>query len=442
MGVIDIWLSVIRELKKSHSVSVVFVFPDPSALRLVDEDSDLFALGERFSDEIIFRTYSGRWAISESMTFGSKVNKLNRLSLSLHNLERRLLRGRLSTFRLFSLMGRVLHRVLVFLFRLSELLKLIRFVDIGVCCNGVDGILYDVTVEEKPVNQEFLVAASNIPKFSMMHGLGALWTKATLECNKKSLERKDVTVYVSSELERKGYNRCFGVPDENIVHAGIPRHDRDWIEYVCGNSCRVDEHGFDNYVFIIGRPASRYLPPKRKAESLRVIYDVLVRQHKFTLVVKAHPKEDLIGLDGEIYNNALGSSNYKIDWMYSKSHPFVLGKGAMFCVSFYSGVINDMLALNKPTIEYLDLRDIPDYDNSESLRDDNGDPVLSERKAGLVLGVNDKEGFIRNVDKIINKREFVISSLTDVYNNYYGVNGGLSAYVSDDIVRRIQLPLV
>ena len=49
-GMVDVWLPVIRHLKEQDEVTVDFVFPEPSTLRLEDEHTTLFQLAEKFSD--------------------------------------------------------------------------------------------------------------------------------------------------------------------------------------------------------------------------------------------------------------------------------------------------------------------------------------------------------------------------------------------------------
>ena len=91
------------------------------------------------------------------------------------------------------------------------------------------------------------------------------------------------------------------------------------------------------------------------------------------IVIKLHPKERREG----IYEEVFGTETYGYNWVYSDNHPFVLAEYSDFAISFYSGVVIDMLALGIPTIEYLDLRGIPEYDNDESLRDKMDHPVFS-----------------------------------------------------------------
>jgi hypothetical protein len=257
-------------------------------------------------------------------------------------------------------------------------------------------------------------------------------------CKKQVKSRSDVVVYTMSKLESNGYKKCFGISEKNIVHAGIPRHDKDWIEFICNQQRPSKNNVFNSFVFIIGRPASQYNTPERKKKALKDIYDIVCNKYKLKLVVKTHPKESLSGIDGDIYKSALGVENYGKDWVFSNSHTFMLGKKAIFCISFYSGVIIDMLAINRATIEYLDLEGLDTYDNSDSLRDEYGKPVFQYRYTNLVLGASSKSALNQHIDSILNQYEATILSLQSRYEEYFKPFNGASEMVANDIYKKIQ----
>ena len=65
-GMIDVWLPVIKEIKKNNIV-IITAFPEPSSLRLEESNSDLFYLTEQISDGVIYRGYSGRLFYAKSL---------------------------------------------------------------------------------------------------------------------------------------------------------------------------------------------------------------------------------------------------------------------------------------------------------------------------------------------------------------------------------------
>jgi len=170
---------------------------------------------------------------------------------------------------------------------------------------------------------------------------------------------------------------------------------------------------------------------------LKDIYDIICIKHKLKLVVKSHPKESLDGIDGKIYRDILGEENYGKIWSYSDRHPIVLGKKAVFTISFYSGVALDMLAINKPTIEYLNLEGLDLYDNSDSLRDKFGKPVFQFRYLELVLGVSSRSELESCVDSILNQKEETTALLYSKYKYYFEPFDAASKFVANDIYKKI-----
>ena len=96
-----------------------------------------------------------------------------------------------------------------------------------------------------------------------------------------------------------------------------------------------------------------------------------------------------------------------------------LASKCYFGISFYSGVPLDLLSFEKPTIEYLDLRGLNNYDNEKSLRDKDGHPVFSERFSGLVLGSSNLEQFRRHVFSLENNYNEVVEGLLLKYKEYF-----------------------
>ena len=296
----------------------------------------------------------------------------------------------------------------------------------------------DGHIENKTVNKELRNELQDVHKFSIFHGLNALWVASAFNCEQFVKKRSDVVVYSMSNLESNGYKKCFGIMEENIVRVGIPRHDKDWIDFVINESHTLKEQKFEPFVFVIGRPASPYNTVERKKKALKNMHDIICVKYNLKLIVKSHPKESLDGIDGRIYSEALGLKNYGKTWIYSDRHPFVLGNKAIFAVSFYSGVGTDMLAINKPTIEYLDLSNLDLYDNNDALRDKHGEPVFELRYAGLVLGASSKERFSQHVESILNQREEVILLLYSKYKEYYNPLECASEVVASDIYNKLK----
>jgi len=433
---VDNWLPVVRKLKERSDITIDFVFPEPSSLRLEAKDSGLFNLAEQFSDRVIYRGYSGRWFVAHTLIEASSGIKFSNFDEKIAQLSNRLLYGRASKFFILKIIGKYLKAILKYIAYLKEDFSSQSHYDISLIKN-VDGVLCDFTVEKKVVNKELIHELSGIQKFSMFHGMGALWVTTRFSCEQPVIKRSDVTVYAMSNLEFHGYEKCYGVLSDNILHAGIPRHDKDWINFICSKQNSVKEEIFDSFVFIIGRPASPHNTVERKKKALKDIYEVVCNKYKLKLVVKTHPKESLDGIDGDIYKNTLGLDNYGKEWMFSDRHPFVLGKKSIFAISFFSGLAKDMLVVNKPTIEYLDLTGIPLYDNSDALRDEKGRPVFQYRYTKLVLGANSKSELDKHVASILYKNKATVSLLHSRYLDYFKPFDNSSKMVANDIYKKI-----
>jgi hypothetical protein len=438
---VDVWLPVVKKLKENDRVIVDFIFPEPSSLRLECNESDLFNLSEKFSDKIIYRGYSGRWLVEDTLIKASKSIKFSKSDEKISRLANRLFIGRLSKYGFLRKMGKYIHLVHRHIIRIKEDIGGVEFYDINLL-NNARGILCDITVENKLANVNLKNDLKDIPKFSMIHGIAPYWVTSTLICKQPVSKRLDVTVYNMSHLEVSGYKKCYGILEENIVHVGIPKHDSNWIEFISNQPGQSKEKVFDSFVFIIGRAASPYNTVERKKKALKDIYDIVCIKHGLKLVVKTHPKESINGIDGDIYMNALGKDNYGKDWLYSNLHPFILGKKALFAISFYSGVSLDMAAINKPTIEYLDLEGLPLYDKKDSLRDKLGKPVFQFRYADLVLGASSKADLEEHIESIFLQYETTFLPLHSRYKEYFKPIDGSSVTVANDIIRRLYKTVV
>jgi hypothetical protein len=97
-----------------------------------------------------------------------------------------------------------------------------------------------------------------------------------------------------------------------------------------------------------------------------------------------------------------------------------------------------MLAINKPTIEYLDLEGLEGYDNKNSLRDEHGKPVSQFRFVNLVLGASSRSDLEQHVKSILNQYEATTSPLRSRYDNFFKTFDGASEMVANDIYKKIQ----
>ncbi len=434
-GMVDVWLPVVKEIKKKNIV-IITAFPEPSSLRLEESNSDLFQLTEKFSDGVIYRGYSGRLFYAKLLMEAKNNVYINNIDEKILNLSSRLINGRASKLFILKSIGKCIRYIFKIYIKIKEDIKGCDLYNESLL-SEMDGILCDITVENKPVNVEIKKQRECIPRFSMLHGLGASWVEKSMCCSNKARIRQNVYMYTTSTLEEPGYNKCFGIKKCNILSVGIPRHDSDWIDYIRSQSKAVNNKDFDSYVFIISRPASNFNTMERKVKAIKHIHDIVCIKHKLKLVIKSHPKESFESCDGRIYEDILGKENYGKNWVYSDKHPFEIGNRAIFCISFYSGVPIDMLAIKKPTIEYLDLNGLTLYDNETSLRGKGGEPVFQYRYANLVLGSSSKKELEEHVNSILYDYNKTLSYLYSNYIDYFSPTEGASEKVANDIHNKL-----
>jgi hypothetical protein len=93
-----------------------------------------------------------------------------------------------------------------------------------------------------------------------------------------------------------------------------------------------------------------------------------------------------------------------------------------------------MLAINKPTIEYLDLEGT----NKILFKDENGKIVSEYGLVNLVISVSSKLELEQYVGSILNKYESTLLPLKQNYEKYFEPINDASGMVANDIYKKIQ----
>jgi hypothetical protein len=429
LGILDNWLPVIWRLKeKKNDFKFIIIFSKASHIDQIHLSNVLIILAAKIFDGVVYKSQAGHWLAAKSFSQVKKRNELPRLEWFLLRVIRKL-----KKWQITAIAGRVIeygygkfskrrNKRYLYDWKIAE--------KHGAC------ILYDVYEESKPYNVELMKNFREVPKFSIQHGInindgGVVGnTKQVLD----SSSRKDVKAYLYSPKERPLYEHKYAIHRSFMEVVGVPRHSPDWMEFIRLNMLEQSNeiNSLNNgSIFIISRPGgTNYHPYKRKKKALENIKQLAWNDLKKNIVVKLHPKEIKEGL----YEEVFGTDTYGDKWVYSDLHPFVLGKVSSFAISFYSGVVIDMVALGVPTIEYLDLRGIPECDNDESLRDKTGHPVFSFRYLDLVLGASDYDQMKGHAMEIMNDRETVLSRLQAKYNELFPQIENVNGKIANDIL--------
>lgn len=423
LGILDNWLPIIFELREERpDVDFLFVLPKANSVGLIDPDNVLIKMAANIFDTILFRSYSGLWLHVDTFKEAQDINELTPLAFHLHTFARRV-----SRFDLFGLFSRFIYSVYkaVDLKRYSN--KILKLEDI---CSSVKAVLFDVYEEAKDYNSDLMHALHGVPKFSICHGIDINSFPIVSRCPEPG-KQNNIIAYLFSKYEKDYYKGTFCLDDSDLKVVGIPRHNIKWMEKIIREQKRIsNELLWDDYIFIISRPLSQYFPYEKKRKALEDINRLAFKELNKRIVVKFHPKER----DDGLYKKIFGAETYGKKWIYSNHHPFVLGEKCTFAISFLSGVVLDMLAMDVPVIEYLDLRGISEYDNHESLRDDSGDPVFSYRYFGVVLGASNYEQLLLHAHDIIENRSHVINGLKAQYNKKFPSHGYVSKTITSDIL--------
>tara|TARA_B100001540_G_C15816565_1_gene647861 strand:+ start:5302 stop:6660 length:1359 start_codon:yes stop_codon:yes gene_type:complete len=432
LGILDNWLPVLWKLKeKKNNLKFIIIFPKPNFVDKINLSNILLILSEKIFDSVVFKSDGGDWLVADNFSNIKSIYNLTTFEKFLLKIIRRLKKWPIT---------RILGKI--FQFGYSSIRRNLNkryLYDWQFAKNHAICILYDVYEESKPYNVELIRKLNDVPRFSIQHGINIVDGGVTGITKKvpNSGFRKDVKAYLFSSKERPLYEQKYAIHKSSMDVVGIPRHNSDWMEFI---RLRMLEQSDEinslkkNTIFIISRPGNtNYHSYKRKKKALEDIKRLAWNDLNKNIVIKLHPKEEKEG----IYEEVFGADTYGDKWLYSDIHPFILGKKCAFAISFFSGVVIDMVALGVPTIEYLDLRGIPECDNEDSLRDKMGHPVFSFRYLGLVLGASDYKQMKVHAMNIMNDREKVISKLKAKYNELFPQIKNINEKIARDILRGI-----
>ncbi|PQJ77765.1 hypothetical protein [Polaribacter porphyrae] len=429
LGMLDNWLPVIWSLKeKRKDLKFVIIFPKSNAINQIHLSNVLIILAAKIFDSIIFKSHGKHWLTTNTFSEAKIINKPSKLEWFLLRVSRKL-----KKWPITKTLGSLIHYGYN---KFSKLLNKKYLCNWQFTEKNEAYLLFDIYEESKSYNLELMKNFAEVPKFSIQHGInindGGILRKTKNKLNNDF--RKDVNAYLFSSKERPFYEYEYAIHKSKMEVVGVPRHSPNWMEFIRLNilkqSNKINEKNKGS-IFIISRPGTtKYFPYERKKKALENIKLLAWKDLKKNIVVKLHPKERKEG----IYEEVFGNENYGDNWIYSDLHPFVLGKECDFAISFYSGVVIDMLALGVPTIEYLDLRGISEFDNNKSLRDKNDEPVFSYRYLDLVLGASDYFQMKEHVMEIMNNRETVLSKLQTKYNELFPQIKNINNWIAQDIL--------
>lgn len=427
IGIIDNWLPVLWELKKriGDTHNFICIVPKTSWINESALQNALIKLSDKVFDKIILKNPYDDWVVVDSFVDANDFLKSNKKSGRLVEFA-----NVLKNFSLFRYLGIVIIKSKHYYkkFKMRE-----RAVNFEVLFKDSVCLIYDLGQELKMENKFFLKNLEKVPKFSLFHGL------ITHPVDFKSADNdkytvQNVTAYLFSEKEIPHYRERFGLKNEQMKVIGVPRHAPAWIETLMEHQGDCQANNYGDYIFIISRPYdSSRLPRERMKSTLQEIKKIAFEELDVNIVIKLHPSE----YKQDIYEEVFGENEKGNKWFYSSSHPLVLGKNAIFAISFYSGIAVDLVSMNIPVIEKLDLRNIRTYENDSEMKDENGEPVLRYRYYNLLLGASSNKQLRNSVNEIMSDRNKVSHKLKTNYRKIYPIHDKVNSEVASDIIKSI-----
>ena len=414
LGILDSWLPIIYELSRQPDMfEIIFLVPRFSILRQLTPSNPLVRFSESIFSKVVCIDSFGCSRIFSSF---SSAYQWYTTSIPNHSI---LLIKRIY-FRVSSVIPRFiinqLHR-LINSFFFNNFLKG-SFLDHSV-------LLYDVYEESKLSNSWFFENISFSYKFSLFHGIDI----PSLPCSSQTTHKIDSSTllcFLYSKYEIPYYTNHLHIPLSCLDVIGIPRHDPHWFNLLTSDS--LPDHNSRDSVVLFSRPISDYLPKQRKIEALQSLKKCLIDDHKLFLFVKKHPKEINEGLFELVFDSKMRG----LTWDYSDLHPSSFARYCKFSCVFYSNLCIDMIPLNIPTIEYLNLRGIEPYSHSDYPHISD-QPVLSYRLHGFVYGVSTYDELVETVDMILDSNIDSMKPLIYQYCKYFNKDSATSEKVASII---------
>lgn len=422
LGIIDSWLPVLQKIKEiDKNREIICAIPKTRTVEEIDLSKTLVQMADTVFSSVVFKSSSGHWVAVKNFEEAKKIENVNVVEQFLKRTAKRLPGN-----KLYLLPKKLCYLMLNASTYLKERGKEFKWNENS---QNIKVVLFDVYVEKKNQVNQILKYFKDVPKYSISHGLKV---KNINKWDDKKTDLKDnIIAYIQSEHEKAFIRDRFGVPENRQRVVGVPRHQPDWIRELIDNERRNGDIPEKDFIFIISRPhTTDYHPRERMQIALQHIKKLAWEDLNKKIIVKLHPKEKVTG----IYEEVFGEENYGQKWAYSGLHPFVLGSRCSFAIAFYSGVVIDMIAMDVPTIELLDLRGLPNYDNEKALRDEHGNPVFEYRYNTLTLGANEYEDLKTQTDRILNDRETVLRDLKKSYLEHYRQKENVNLMIAEQIL--------
>lgn len=397
-NMLDVWLPVVNRLKESSEASFTIFYSYNFILTLSAIDDINFKIAENFGCNHLINF--GK--------FSCKFKKIKNARIAIKIFEK---------FRLFFRIVESFNILKI----LSKLTKNKILIDV---CNrdwqSAHILLFDSSHYPAPgVYGQWMINNNFIKCFSMVHM--PLMANAPFNLNllgiAEEFQNFDIPIAGKTHFFVSSFRKDYR--DKNIHAVGIARHSSYWVNKIINNYNSYSKNN-KKIIVVFSRGADNHLlPMDRKMAAIKSILD-FSRKNNYFLIVKKHPTEKYSEIE-----DIIGKHYFNVHWTFSNEHPLYLGSIADVAVVFHSSVVSDLLRIGMIAIEYLDLRGLSSFDNSQAEKDHDGKIIWSSyRKNKCVIPAEDYDDFnsavswlFLNKDKIKNLSKKKYHQLVSTYED-------------------------
>ncbi len=405
---IGILENIIPLCKKLKQESIIFdiIFLKSSVIKQVHGQPFLKNESMKIFDSYLFLNNGSLY----------EINDFNKMENLLEAKIFKILRSFLSLLPL-----RIYFRVNNYMKKISNffsypLIKKFR-VDITSKIKEYDLVFYDVEKEEifteteKSINFFFKII-KNIPKLSFYHSSAFNYVSQKKKISEKlDIQKLHICKFSKTIQEQNLYE--YYADNSKIYNLGNPKHDTIWTNYVLANEKKSDFIDENTVYFISRSLTAAYYNMSDKIFTLKILAKLILNYPELKLAIKLHPKEDSI-IGKKLYFKYLGKKNYNKTWSFTNVYPLVAGYQCKFAVTVYSGLAIDMLLVQKPVIELVNLNKTS-LSEHEYFIDKNNNKISGLNFYNLVYGALDEKQFFEKVRYILNNYD---ESRNYLYQNY------------------------
>ncbi len=408
ISLLDTALPLLKEVKKKK-IQIDMLLPKIGNLLDYNNENNLFKNSNKIFDKIIIRKNESsnivyKFEFDEFAKLTKKNIFFNKILLFFSKILKRE-----SNFINAFLTKKYINTKLFFYSKNNNKIK--YFFD------TYDLLFYDITEEQKKYFNNISKLIFHKKKISLFHG-----SDYKIFSSYKKTFKKEINTYhflwSNNPNERKYYSHQFKIKKYFIT--GNPKFDKSWVKSF-NKKIKLLENKKKNVLIISRESNAFFFPLSEKIKSLKNIKSIILDKYNLNIIIKLHPRENS-EVGKKLYYEIFDKKNYKKNWTFSNENPYTIGKSIYFAISFYSGVSVDLINLNVPTIEYLNITNESKKKLKEMTFTKNNVNNFQIAHQKLVLpakNINDLESYTK---LILKRKSFIIKKIKKNYEKNYKTN--------------------